>query len=1103
MASVTVNLTGYLDRIFSVEWRDSLHIGSTFDAGGDLQTMEFVRLFNADGEGFLIGVLAGMVNLSLVGNNDRFTPEFEATGRIIIAASDDETLEVMIANEIMSEPYNWSPTNSSEVIAFANHVRGLTDHNVTLTLTDDPATDSPVFADDTGDAQSWSQNVAITSITVPVAFGNPTPTYAVVGTLPDGIAFDTSTRVISGTPTEVDSGTITIRATNSEGDDDWTVNYTTTAIVGAPNLPNPIAPYEITTETLTQILPEASGSPTINYLIGVDTLDVPLPFNTADLINSTMEWVLLGAPIDLNVNFSTNPAQQLSIILLRLAFGNVSAGTVTLNVSGGEFTSEFESTGRIILESSEREILEIAIDNADMTDPYGWVPANSAEVIDFANHVRFLSNKTISLTLTLDTDYDITTQSAYDSQSRSRVISFNEITRIIAVRMPIIPDSLSVTYTAVNHLSSVSRVILFNRVPPPNLSPMADAGANQNVEAGVSVSLDGTASSDPDGSIVSYAWTQIAGDTVALTGSSTSTPSFTAPSTDSAQQLSFELTVTDDDGATDTDIVLVGVAATITPISAAIILTNEITSTPQALVDTYGENEIIQIEVVYDQAVDVTGTPQFPVNFGQSPVGGPEYADFARKNGADTLVFEWVVEAADLDTNGLFFYGETDSQNRGDLLLNGGSIRNAGTTVDADLTTTDRGTKSDHKVDGSLGATPNVAPSFTDNTGDDQAWLVGAAITGITVPVASGNPIPTYAVVGSLPVGILFNANTRIISGTPISESLGTITIRASNSEGDDDWTINYTTVIPLVAPSFTDNAGNHQTWTVQQAITPVIVPVAFGNPTPIYTVVGTLPDGIVFDILTRIISGIPTTAGSDTITIRATNSGGNADWTFNYTTIPAPPLPEGDLIFKRVVEIKERILNHIPVFYSGSTIINDIYNAIASELESIFNYISTPDYNPNDINIDVKREIDEYTNKTIGWGFERLVNQFFVIAANDFLDEYVKLYGTSLEPNYIRLRNKLLFYSSLNRANNQYELQQELNLIGANLINNINIFYNVYTIVITLNPLTNEEVLAITQRQFSEILPAHMLVNIVTTSLTLNSSPLGTLNDAFSHSIS
>ena len=53
-----------------------------------------------------------------------------------------------------------------------------------------------------------------------------------------------------------------------------------------------------------------------------------------------------------------------------------------------------------------------------------------------------------------------------------------------------------------------------------------------------------------------------------------------------------------------------------------------------------------------------------------------------------------------------------------------------------------------------------VAPSFSDNTGDEQNWTVGTAITNIQVPTPTGNPTPTYAVVGTLPAGISFNTST-------------------------------------------------------------------------------------------------------------------------------------------------------------------------------------------------------------------------------------------------------------------------------------------------------------------------------------------------------
>jgi hypothetical protein len=94
-----------------------------------------------------------------------------------------------------------------------------------------------------------------------------------------------------------------------------------------------------------------------------------------------------------------------------------------------------------------------------------------------------------------------------------------------------------------------------------NIAPTANAGIDQSVAAGATVQLDGTGSTDGDGTIVSYSWAQTAGDAVILTGASTSTPSFTAPSTNAQQTLTFELTVTDNEAATDTDTVDVVVAA--------------------------------------------------------------------------------------------------------------------------------------------------------------------------------------------------------------------------------------------------------------------------------------------------------------------------------------------------------------------------------------------------------------------------------------------------------------------------------------------------------------------------------------------------------------
>jgi len=78
-----------------------------------------------------------------------------------------------------------------------------------------------------------------------------------------------------------------------------------------------------------------------------------------------------------------------------------------------------------------------------------------------------------------------------------------------------------------------------------NIAPTANAGADQTAVEGDIVNLDGSQSSDPDGSISTYSWRQTVGPNVALTNVNTATPSFQAPEAVSSEQLQFELTVTD------------------------------------------------------------------------------------------------------------------------------------------------------------------------------------------------------------------------------------------------------------------------------------------------------------------------------------------------------------------------------------------------------------------------------------------------------------------------------------------------------------------------------------------------------------------------------
>jgi hypothetical protein len=80
-----------------------------------------------------------------------------------------------------------------------------------------------------------------------------------------------------------------------------------------------------------------------------------------------------------------------------------------------------------------------------------------------------------------------------------------------------------------------------------NHDPIADAGPDQTRNEFALVTLDGTASSDPDADPLAYAWTQTNGPPVTLSDSASPTPDFTAPSVVAMASVAlvFELTVDD------------------------------------------------------------------------------------------------------------------------------------------------------------------------------------------------------------------------------------------------------------------------------------------------------------------------------------------------------------------------------------------------------------------------------------------------------------------------------------------------------------------------------------------------------------------------------
>jgi PKD repeat protein len=177
--------------------------------------------------------------------------------------------------------------------------------------------------------------------------------------------------------------------------------------------------------------------------------------------------------------------------------------------------------------------------------------------------------------------------------------------------------------------------------------PKADAGEDQTVTERDDVVLDGSESTSPDGSPLSYSWTQTAGPSVTLEGAETATPSFTAPTVEGEVALTFELTVDNSEGS-DTDTTTVTVEGINEPPTA-----------------DAGEDRVVGNETSVPMDGTASSDPEDdPLSYSWTQTGGPDVtlADAATSTPTftapdvdteTTLTFELTVDdgnATDTDT---------------------------------------------------------------------------------------------------------------------------------------------------------------------------------------------------------------------------------------------------------------------------------------------------------------------------------------------------------------------------------------------------------------------------------------------------------------------
>lgn len=225
------------------------------------------------------------------------------------------------------------------------------------------------------------------------------------------------------------------------------------------------------------------------------------------------------------------------------------------------FRSEQSGTSRLdywVVEAEAGALRACAFQVAGQTPPPPPPPTNQPPVADAGGDQTVNENTGVQLNGSASQDSDngigayAWTQTAGPAVALSGADSaMPTFTAPEVAGATLLSFQLTVTDNAGAQASDTTNVTVNDTAPPPpeNSPPMANAGGNQLVAERSTVTLDGGQSSDSDGTIMSYLWSQTAGPAVALTGADSVMATFVAPDTADATGLSFMLTVTDNGGA--------------------------------------------------------------------------------------------------------------------------------------------------------------------------------------------------------------------------------------------------------------------------------------------------------------------------------------------------------------------------------------------------------------------------------------------------------------------------------------------------------------------------------------------------------------------------
>ena len=709
----------------------------------------------------------------------------------------------------------------------------------------------------------YTKDVAITD-NVPSSTGGAVVVYSIAPSLPAGLSLDTSSGVISGTPSAVSAATdYTVRATNTGGSTTVTVSITVNNDVAPSALTYATNPAVYTVGTaITDNVPSSTGGAVVTYSIS-PSLPAGLSLDTGSGVISGTPGVS-SAATDYTVT-ATNSGGSATVTVSITVNNDVAPSALSYATNPAVYT-----VGTAITDNSPSSTGGAVVS-------YSISPALPAGLgLDTGSGV--ISGTPTELSA--EADYTVTATNTGGSATVSLTITVNDMA----------PSALSY---ANNPAIYTKGVAITNNAPSSAGGAVVTYSITPSLPTGLSLdTATGVISGTPSALSTATSYTVTATNSG---GSATVTLRMTV---NDVQHVVILLEGTDD--SRDMRVTFNGTGSWTTSGSTASAFTygdSNVANSSNASLGGETKEGIEDVGITGGNAMNAALSGSFTggqyvalaTPIAMTADGGPSsfnvigllFGDDSDPTaGQDDVIL--VTDQADTSswpsaTEISYTVGASTT-----FSLDSGIGATFDEAFNKDIYTLDEG------VVGSLKIAETVAPAELAYSVNSAVYTVGLAITD-NVPSSTGSAVDSYSITPSLPAGLSLDTGNGVISGTPTALSAVTdYTVTATNTGGSA--TVTVSIMVNDVAPSALTYATNPAVYTVGVAISDN-ASSSTGGAVVSYSIVPSLPAGLSLDTGSGVISGTPSELSAATdYTVGATNTGGSAAVTVRITVNDVAP---------------------------------------------------------------------------------------------------------------------------------------------------------------------------------------------------------------------